>query len=415
MNNGITAVKRLLAWPGETRRIVGVAGLGVALLAALFLGLIIQRDTVSLQLPAPPAAVALQSNVEVSVSPGTDIPADSKPLPWRASGRWLPTPDGHGLLHEWPGLTVSARFEGRTVLLTLDDASNRFRLSVDGTPMALLTRPGNATIRVSGLDDGPHDLHLERLSEAWAPARINGLFVPPSGDVLTPDPLPAHRIDVFGDSDSVGYGNTSTSRLCPGDNVFLLTDATQAWPRILANHYKTTASVMARSGIGLVRNGTGGMPDTTMSQIHNRLLPSDATTATVTARQAKPWLTVVALGDNDFSQPLALDEFWPNNTALQTSFTRTLDHFLRTRLRDFPGSPILLLSFTEVGQDAHPGLSAVSKQLAAEGQPVLNIKLPRLDRQACDWHPSLADHRLISDTLISTIDDLILKSRLPRP
>lgn len=415
MRIGISAAIRPLVRAGLIRNNPVLLGLPIAVVLALGIGLHLLRDTAPAELAMPPTAIAMRTGVEVTVLPESDIPADSKPLSWVASGRWQPAPNGKGLLHEWPGLGLFARFAGSTVYVSLDDASNRFRLRIDGEPVALLTRPGKATIRLSGLGEGPHNLHLERLSEAWSPAQIIGIFVPPSGAVLTASPLPTNRIDFFGDSDSVGYGNTSTSRTCPGENVFLLTDATQAWPALLAEHFHASPSVMARSGIGLVRNLSGSTTQPPMAVLHDRLLPSDPSSAVPSTHQPAPWLTVLALGDNDFSVPLEPTEPWLDKNALMSDFVRALDHLLRTRLRDFPGRPILLLSYAELGQDAHIGISAVSRRLAAEGQPVFDIMLPRLDRRACHWHPSLDDHRMIADRLILAIDDLINTGTLKRP
>ena len=406
---GIGPQSRL--WPHRRVKTAGLSAL--AILSCLALTGFLSPYSDATSLPMPPAVVSLQPDLTVSLMPGSALPAGSKSLAWSASGRWQTDAQGQGLLHEWPGLTVDARFIGDTVLLAMDDTTNRFRLRIDGQPVAIFTRPGQAVIRISGLTGGAHDLRLERLSEAWVPARIVGLGVPASGTALEPPARPLRRIDIFGDSDTVGYGNTSPIRACPGDDIFLTTDTTLAWPRLLADHFAADASVAARSGIGLIRNNGGANPGRGMAILHDRLLPSASTTPTI--GQPAPWLSIIALGDNDFAGALAPDEVWSDTAALEADFAQRLDAFLRNRLAAFPNSPILLVKYTDAGVLAHDAIATVADALTAQGKPVTVVTVPKLERSACDWHPSLADHALISATLTKAMDEMISNETLASP
>lgn len=357
----------------------------------------------------PPALQIVQPGLAGALSQGVDFAPGSQPLSWTAAGRWRAA--GAGLDHEWPGLVLGARFAGDGVQLAFDDPLNRYRLTVDGAEAAQITRPGQAVVRLSGFGDGPHDLRLERLSEAWAPARIAGLAVPAGGAVLDPPPPPARRIDVYGDSDSLGYGIEHKGRTCLGETVFLTTDATQAWPMRLARQFGAGLSMVSRSGIGLVRNYGGAAPGRAMATLRDRLLPSDPAPADLPA----PWLTLIALGDNDVSTELTAGEAWPDMPALMADFTATLERMIRDLLARAPGHPILIVAYRDAGKPLHGRLEEVAAKLAAEGAPVWLVSLPRLDRLACDWHPSLADHAMMGETLIHTVDAMIADGRLEAP
>ncbi|MEM8663983.1 MAG: hypothetical protein AAGF49_07645 [Pseudomonadota bacterium] len=103
--------------------------------------------------------------------------ADLTPLRATVVGRAAPvrTPaEGapHAVRHQWPALYASARFSGDALLLAFDDAVNRYRVTLDGGPgngnatALIITRPGKSVVQVAGLGPGPHDVRLDKISEA---------------------------------------------------------------------------------------------------------------------------------------------------------------------------------------------------------------------------------------------------------
>jgi hypothetical protein len=143
-----------------------------------------------------------------------------------------------------------------------------------------------------------------------------------------------------------------------------------------------------------------------MLALWDKALPSDPE-ATVDAASGPVWLTVVALGDNDFSVPLAADEAWPDQDALLEDFTRSFDQFLRQLLQAGPQHPVLVLAFADAGVAAHPAMEMVVRSLAASGSPVSLVQLPKLDRDGCHWHPSQQDHAAIAGLLAGVIEDML--------
>lgn len=353
----------------------------------------------------PPPAVALADGARITLGTGRPVADIGAPLTWTAEGRVLPDLDGGpGLFHEWPGVVVLAQFRGDAVRIAFDDPENRFRLIVDGRAVAEITRPGKAVAMLEGLGDRIHSLRLERLSEAGSPRRIVGLGVPPPGSPLPPPPLSGRRIDYYGDSDTVGYGNTRASRHCNGDDVFLSTDTSQAYPARLARRYDAEAAVMARSGIGLIRSFSGAPADQTMLVVHNRVLPSRA--APLSPPNPAAWLIIVEVGANDFVEPLRPTDAWQDEEALSKAFEQALGGFLHRLSNNNPGTPILILAVPDAGSGPRPELARVASSLQSGGAPVSLVPVSGLDHRGCHWHPSMSDHARIEAAAAATIDRL---------
>jgi hypothetical protein len=372
---------------------------GVAVVALLVADMALRSGSPT-HLVMPAVVVALADGVRVAVVPDA---LQGTPLPWVAVGRVQPAPP-HGAWHEWPGIALAARFEGDAVHIALDDPENRFRVLVDGVAVAEITRLGAATVALQGLGPGAHDLRLERLSEAGTPRRIVSISVPPSGRPLPAPALPRHRIDVYGDSDTVGFGLTRADRRCVADDVFLSTDTTLAYPALLARRYGASAAVMAQSGIGLIRGYAGSPPpEQNLLKLHGRTLPSSP----IPANAGNPWLIMVEVGGNDFAEPLQAGEMWADENALSAAFTTAFGGFLRGLARDASGTPIAVLAVPDAGKVVRPEIVAVAERLIAEGAPVRLVLVDGLDYRGCGWHPSRADHERIADVLAKTIDGLI--------
>lgn len=374
--------------------------------AALLAAALSWRPDVPAALPMPAVAVALADGVQVAVATGAP---QGTPVAWAAEGRVQPAPP-HGAWHEWPGIALVARFEGEALHIALDDPENRFRVRVDGVAVAEITRPGASTIALRGLGPGAHDLRLERLSEAGTPRRIVSVTVPSPGRPLPAPTPPRHRIDIYGDSDTVGYGLARGDRHCTGDDVFLSTDTTLAYPALLAARHGASATVVARSGIGLIRGYGGSPPEQNMLALHGRTLPSFPDPSGAGA----PWLIVVEVGANDFAQPLRAGEPWADGAALSAAFSAAYDGFLRGLSHQAPGTPILVLAAAEPGKDVPPEILAAADRLMSSGAPLRVVRVEGLDYLGCNWHPSAADHARIADALAGAVDRLVTDGLLER-
>ena len=323
-------------------------------------------------------------------------------LPARLTGRMAAGKTPGSILHEWPSLQAVARFQGEAVTLRLSDAVDRWRITLDGGAVEI-ARPGLMDLRIEGLAAGPHEIRAERISEWHGAAEFDGFFLDPGATPL-PAPEAAPRlIEFIGDSDTVGFGNTSLRRDCNSEQVFAATDTTKAFPARVARELVADYRVIARSGIGLARNAGGEEPARTMRQLYPLALPSDPEAASLPAPAAD--ILVIGLGSNDFGSDFAKDEPWQDNETLSRDFGPALATFARARLAENPGAELILLAFGEYGEVLTDPYRQTAEALAAEGFSLRLVELSKLERTACLWHPSLSDHAKIAQILTDAIHD----------
>lgn len=324
------------------------------------------------------------------------------PLPMRIAGRAVPGPVPHSIRHQWPAFYAEARFRGNGVTLRFDDDVNRFRIRLDQGQGGIveLSRPGAADLRILGLAPGRHDIRLDKISESPTPASFGGFWVDQDSAPLTAPPDPSTLIEFIGDSDTVGYASTAQRRDCTDQQVFAATDTSQTFARRVADHFGADTRIIARSGIGVVRNA-GGNPGQTMPELYPRALPDERQSAS--ERPAD--IIVIALGSNDFGSDTQPTEPWPDFAALRQDFQPALIQFLQERHRQNPAALLVLLAFGEYGEQLLQSYRAADETLRNSGAHTVLVTLFRLERRACQWHPSPADHALIADKLITAITD----------
>ena len=190
------------------------------------------------------------------LAPVTGTPEGAKKLPAHITGRIRASGE-----YQWPGLYFEARFKGSSVYFETGRGDVILHVLVDGTSVGDLVKPAPGAYRVDGLADQAHTVRIEVATESQDGAKeFGGFSLPASGKALSVAPL-KRRIEFIGDSHTVGYGNTSTTRDCSQDTVWATTDNSQAFGPKVARHYGADYQVNAISGRGIVRNYDGGPGD----------------------------------------------------------------------------------------------------------------------------------------------------------
>ncbi len=324
-------------------------------------------------------------------------------LPARVSGRIAHGSEPGTFQHQWPGVYAEARFRGEAVTVRFDDAVNRSRITLDGGAAGVVevSRPGTADLRISGLAPGAHDIRMDKISESFSPASFGGFFIPPDGEALPPPAARAKLFEFIGDSDTVGYGGTAQRRDCSAEQVFAATDSTRSFGSLVAAHFNADYRMIARSGIGLVRNYGGGERELVMPIRYARALPDAPDIPSIP--EPKPNVIVVALGSNDFGSDLQTNEPWNDARGLRQDFQAALIDLLRARNRANPQALLVLLAFGEYGDELVGAYRAAEASLREDGARTTLVVLPKLDRHGCHWHPSPRDHAMIADRLIAAI------------
>ena len=350
-----------------------------------------------------------------SLAPVAQLPAGAKSVRVRAVGRVeaIASPQGGAhYRHQWPGVYFEGRFSGREVYLAFDDATNAYRVWVDGSHPVEISAPGSRTFTISGLADAKHRIRIEKITESINQAgSFDGLFVP-AGERALPPPQPKRReIEFIGESGMTGYGIRSNSRTCSKAEVHRLTDTQQAYPALVAKHFGADYQIDAISGRGVIRNYEGTTPGYAMTDLY----PYVFFDKTVPYRDPSwtPQIVVLSLGGNDVSGDLKPGERWKTTDELLDAMFAAYSRLIIDVHRRYPKAS-LLVEWGYVVDDPHYRAILDSARLSIAQQAqragirrlVFLDSVPgmTIDTGACNYHASLAGHRTYAAWLTGWLD-----------
>lgn len=321
------------------------------------------------------------------------------PLPVNVGGRVI-AESGGAMRFGWPGTYFEGRFRGTSVRIRFEAPADHLRLLVDGEEKALFQRPGLVDFTVGGLVPGEHLVRLEKMSESQTGGgRFLG-FSAGGGGTALPAPRRARQIEFVGDSYTVGYGNRSPRRECTAREVHDSTDTQQAYGPLVARHFDADYRIHAYSGFGVVRNYGGRERGLSLPAIYDRLKPDASAAVERPDPRWRPQLIVVNLGTNDFSTPLQTGEPWSSPESLRTAFRSAYAAFVtRLAARQPQASFVLMAGDTFAAHVAHVAASLPAPLRSR----IVTVRFGQLELSACDWHPSLEDHRRLAAQLLPMI------------
>lgn len=330
------------------------------------------------------------------------VPAGPAPLPVNVPGRVIHD-SGGTVRFGWPGIYFESRFQGTGVRVRFEAPQEHMRLLVDGEPKALFTKAGLVDLTVAGLPNGEHVVRLEKQTESQSGGgRFLG-FYPVSETVPLGAPSRARRIEFIGDSHTVGYGNTSATRQCTGQEVHDRTDTQQAFGPLLARRYDADYRIVAYSGFGIVRNYNGSNPDRSLPQIYGQPMPDTPAGIGPAETAWRPQIIVINLGTNDFSTPLHAGERWRNAEELRADYRRTYADFVKRLATSQTQARFILMGSDQFIADVR----AVADQVNSHAPGLATtVHVTGLEATGCDWHPSLSDNVKMTDLLAATIESL---------
>lgn len=345
----------------------------------------------------------------------------SDPNAMRIVGRHTVADDGT-IQFAWPGVYAEGRFRGTAIGI---DFGNELTISgepklpehqqaifydvlVDGQHVRTLENP-QGLIWISRLSVGEHRLRVQKRNESAATlSQLRGIRAGHLGALLPPAPAKPSRFIFIGDSYTAGYGLLSNKRDCSDAELAKYSHAGKGFAALTAAHFDADYQINAFSGRGLVRNYDGLMAPT-MYDLLDRTSPWPQAQSLL---QDQPiTAVVVGLGINDFSTPVKTTEV--------LSRERLYDQFVERytllvgKLREIYGKNAwVVLSSTAVGEGRlAEAVNQVAKRLKATGETkLLQWHYEGLKLDGCHWHPSLADHEIMAEGLIS-----ILTTKLAAP
>ncbi|WNV85912.1 SGNH/GDSL hydrolase family protein [Umezawaea sp. Da 62-37] len=315
--------------------------------------------------------------------------------------------------YTWPGISFEGRFRGTGVGIALNDSANDYDVQVDGKTVATLVTPGRTTSWVRGLSSATHTVRLVKRTESpWAEGEFDGFVADAGGVLLAPPQARRRQVEFIGDSFTAGYGNTSTTRDCSTNGgVDRHTNADLSFGALTARGFGADYQITAQSGLGVVRNYGGGNPDVDFRTFYDRASQNGGTWPV--PRTWHPQVVVVGLGINDFSTPVDAGERWTPET-LVTAYKAAYHGFLDKLRARYGASTTIVVSATPAGSTTtfpDTARRIVEERYAAGDSRVhyWYYDDPRLDHLGCDWHPSLNDHRVMSELLTARLAQVAVR------
>ena len=315
----------------------------------------------------------------------------------RIVGRTAPGAAAGSAEYSWPGVNIQARFTGTQVSMAVNNASGNNRVTVvvdDGTAKVIALASGQSTVSLaSGLSSGPHDLLIWRNTEA-SPGGVTtfgGLNAFGSGGALLPaDAAPARRIEVVGDSLSVGAGVNGDSTCTGGIDAY--TDNYLAYGSIAARAVSADVVTIAYSGIGVYRNYGETTPTATSLTMPKRYPYAIPDTVPWDFALYQPQAVVINLGTNDFGSG---DPGTPYETAYVS--------FVQTIRQKYADAYFILIDM--YGGDRLTRLNNVLASLKASGESravVLSLNSVQ-NNLGCNQHPNVAGQQGMGTTLAARL------------
>lgn len=207
--------------------------------------------------------------------------------------------------YDWSGTQIRFRFTGKKLAFSLRGGErNYFDVLVDSLPAQIISSIKDSVIRISlSLKRGEHSCVLYKRTEGGMGQTVfYGVYVGKKAAVMPWLKIPTRRIEFIGNSITCGYGTEGKSqseRFRPDtENNY------KSYAAIMARAFNADFTVIAHSGLGVVRNYN----DT--AKISTRLAPMTArleqamdidSSVRWEMTKNRPQVVVVNLGTNDFS------------------------------------------------------------------------------------------------------------------
>jgi lysophospholipase L1-like esterase len=345
------------------------------------------------------AALTCSAATPVRVA-AVEKPAGAKTLELHVPGRTRISAGKH--TYQWPGVYFEAAFVGPKVYFELGPGDVILRVLVDAQPVATLAKPAPGFYEIANLAQQKHTVRVEVLTESQAAPNIFGGFLYSKGTRPLPVVPRARQIELIGDSHTVGYGNTSTTRNCTEDDVWKTTDNSQTFGPKLARHYGADYQVNAISGRGIVRNYDGSAGDH-LPQAYPYVLLDHS--ARYEERAWQPQVIAIALGSNDFSTALKPTEQWKSRDELHADYEATYLRFLGALRARNPEAFIVIWATDMAEGEIETEAAKVVEQFQSGGDKRITfVPIDGLAMTGCNWHPSIADDDTIANTLMRVID-----------
>jgi lysophospholipase L1-like esterase len=341
-------------------------------------------------------------------------PANHAGLRWEGRVRFN---EQGAAVFDWAQVRMHATFTGPQIAVYAETGDNYLDLVVDGTLRAILGREprdpsapllqhwlearssgGNAYV-LTDLGPGEHRLILaKRTGPNIGPVRMLGLRLGLGQSFLSAPAPMERRIEVIGDSLSVGYGAEAAQEHCHDLPAF--ENSSLSWARMVGEAVGADIHLLAFSGYGVVRNY--GEKATSSKEPFPHFYPR-----TVLAERREPWdrsrfvpqVAISFLGSNDYStKPV------PSAEAFIAGYRDLLAEARKGR----GDLPILCLAANDE-RTLQKRVQELVAQEQAAGLPTQFLSLPgtKAGEFGCDGHPKAVVQARWAAVITPKLDEMM--------
>ncbi len=301
-----------------------------------------------------------------------------------------------------PGVTVEVRFEGPFCYMEVIDQQrynknhNYLEVRVDGgTPFRVQTTGSkNEILLAKGLGPGAHTVTVTKDTEASIGyLELVGFRCE---KLLSPPPLPRHKIEFIGDSITCGFGDDQSTIPCGKGTWYDEHNAYLSYGPITARHLDAQWHITAYSGIGLIRSCCGMA--FTMPEIWDTV-NIEPNGSPWRVKYYRPDVVTICLGQNDGVQP-------------ENKFVPAYVSFVNTLHSSYPKAHIVLLSSPmaspQLNAALHKYLPEVVNDCSQQDNKAVSTFFFSKDfGGGCGNHPDLAGQRQMATELIGYLANLM--------
>lgn len=295
----------------------------------------------------------------------------------------------------WPSTGVAFTFTGTSASININAVSgaSSVDLYIDGGDPIIIPNVNGTSINTPKLPQGTHTVELRKRSETYF-GTFRIVDVTTDG-TLGESVAPKRKIEIIGDSISVGYG---LDGVLPCTDSAVLQNNPKTYGAVAARALDADYSVVAWSGKGLIRNYASTPPDTLppMPVMYTRYGANDIDNSFTFPSSWVPDAVVINLGTNDFSYLNVRPPVDPEDliNAL-VKLVKSIHSYYPAAQFFFVSSPMLNDNYP-TSADAQK--STHLKVLKDSIQRLCGVKAHIVDWPAqgpevgCDYHPTAATH-----------------------
>jgi lysophospholipase L1-like esterase len=306
------------------------------------------------------------------------------------------------VVFDWPGVYISAEFEGRSCSIRLLDHKNEYAVIVDhGAPRLLTTDSSSNYLLAAGLSNSaPHTIMIQKRTEPFiGKGEFSGFILEKGCRILPPEKRPGRRIEFIGNSITFGYGVEGDSSNCYFSPE--TENACMSYAAMTSRALGADYSLIAYSGRGVVRNygDSNKVSQYPMPSLYDRIRFSDSTKKWNNTFWI-PQAVVINLGTNDFST-----HPYPDSAVFQEAYTRLI-----RRVRGlYPGVTMFCLCGPMIGEPCWGYVKEVVDR-ERQGRRDKDVFFVGIEKKAlsdadwgCEMHPNIFGMAKMTDILVSAM------------